>query len=296
MRAIATARDCPWCRSRRARAVWLEAGVHYVRCRSCGGVFSNLTESQYRRTRHNAWNDDLPDEASLAFYGAARERAHIEFLDRNPPAGNGRLLDVGCGLGFFLARAQGRGWNVRGVDTSPSWVEHANARLGSRLVECASAERASLAPGSFALVTAWDVIEHIFDPIPFLSHLRTLLAPGGRLFLRTPNLAYCYPVYAARRWLLGHDVELGPTNHVVYFSGATMRDALGRAGLRARDWWVHVPPQVAPRSGGDFRRERRILAAKNGYARGARVLAQASGGRLALASDLDVTCVEDARR
>jgi 2-polyprenyl-3-methyl-5-hydroxy-6-metoxy-1,4-benzoquinol methylase len=293
MRQIATARRCPWCEDRRARLIWVEAGYGYVRCSSCGGVFSNLSACEYARTRHNAWNDDLTSGATAAFYGAARGPAQDEFLERNPPVGNGRLLDVGCGLGFFLDRARRRGWEVQGVDTSPAWVEHANSLIGARLVQCTSVERASLAAGSFALVTVWDVIEHIFDPVPFLAHLRTLLAPGGRLFIRTPNIAYCYPVYAGRRWLLGHDVELGPTNHVVYFTAATMRDALGRAGLRASDWWVHVPPQVAPHQWADSRGEVGVIAAKDAYARVARALAWVSGGRLVLGSDLDVMCVAD---
>jgi 2-polyprenyl-3-methyl-5-hydroxy-6-metoxy-1,4-benzoquinol methylase len=290
MLAIATARACPWCGHRRARVIWAESGYRYVRCSSCGGVFSNLTEDEYGRARHNVWNEDAPTRATLQFYGAARERAHAEFLARNPPAGNGRLLDVGCGLGFFLARAQQHGWDAHGIDTSPTWVRYANARLGAQQVQCVSAEDAGFAPGSFSLITAWDVIEHIFDPIPFLAHLCTLVAPGGGLFIRTPNIAYGYPVYAARRWVLGHEVELGPTNHVVYFSARTMRDALARAGLSARDWWVHVPPQVAP-DAGDARRETRVIAAKDSYARLARVLARASAGRLVLGSDLDVMCV-----
>lgn len=300
MRALATARTCPWCGSRRARLIWVEAGYGYVRC-TCGGVFSNLSEAEYQRARHNVWNEEVTDAATLAFYGAARERAHADFLDRHPPAGNGRLLDVGCGLGFFLARAQERGWNVHGVDTSPAWVEHANARLGAHRVELATVDEAGVTPGSFALVTAWDVIEHVFEPVPFLARLRALLAPGGRLFIRTPNLAYVYPVYAARRRLLGHDVELGPTNHVVYFTAATMRRALAQAGLRASAWPALVPPQVALAPNGRAAptdRERRIVAAKNQYARLAGGLARATGGRLIASGDLDVLCAaaEDGSR
>ncbi|MDQ6778685.1 MAG: methyltransferase domain-containing protein [Actinomycetota bacterium] len=299
MRQIAAARPCAWCGSRRARLVWVEAGYRYVRCRSCGGVFSDLTESDYERARHNVWNEALPDDATVAFYGAARERAHAEFLDNNPPAGNRRLLDIGCGLGFFLARAQERGWDVYGVDSSRTWVGHANSLLGAERVEEATVERASHAPGSLALITAWDVIEHIFDPVPFLAHLRTLLAPGGRLFIRTPNLAYVYPVYAVRRWLLGHDVELGPTNHVVYFTAHTMRDALARAGLRPSNWPALLPPQVALAPNGRAvrsRREHRIIAAKNGYARAVGALAGASGGKLVAGGDLDVLCAPADRR
>jgi 2-polyprenyl-3-methyl-5-hydroxy-6-metoxy-1,4-benzoquinol methylase len=268
--------------------VWVERGHGYVRCSSCGGIFSNLTEQTYERARHNAWDEASPTVSALGFYGEARARAHAEFLDHHPPAGNGRLLDVGCGLGFFLDAARRRGWEVRGIDTSPSWVQAANRRLGRDVVELGGVEQGSFPPGSFALITAWDVIEHVFDPVSFLLALRGLLAPGGRLFIRTPNIAYCYPVYAARRWLLRQDVELGPTNHVVYFSAGTMRAALARAGLRASEWPVHVPPQVAPPGAGP---QAAVIAAKNAYAGVARRLASASSGRVVVGSDLDVVCV-----
>lgn len=293
MRAIATVRACPFCDARRGRRVWPEAGYTYVRCSSCGGIFSNLSEAEYERERHNVWNDQGPDDATLEFYGPARLRAHDEFLDRQPSCGNGRLLDVGCGLGFFLERAQKRGWDVHGLDTSPVWVPLANSRLGAPRVELATLEEASFAPKSFALITVWDVIEHIFDPIPFLARLGELLAPDGRLFIRTPNIAYGYPVYAVRRWLLHHDVALGPTNHVVYFAASTMRRALRRANLRAIEWPVHVPPQVAPKAGGSANQlsvDSSLIGVKNSYSHLAHALATWSGGRLVIGSDLDVIC------
>src|SRR4051794_20431037 len=196
MRSVATARSCPVCRARRGVPIWSEASRRYVRCPGCRMVFSDLTADEYARARHNAWDDVEPDAASLEFYGAARTPAHDAFLERNPPRAGGRLLDVGCGLGFFLERAAGRGWDVFGVDTSPSWVALANARLGGERVRLSSVAETELPPLSFAQITAWDVLEHIYEPVPFLARLRELLEPGGRLFIRTPNFSYVYPVYA----------------------------------------------------------------------------------------------------
>jgi 2-polyprenyl-3-methyl-5-hydroxy-6-metoxy-1,4-benzoquinol methylase len=278
VRPLPTARPCPWCRGANGRRIWSEGAYDYARCSRCGGVFANLTGTDYERVRHNVWDEQIPNQATIAFYDAGRDRAHREFLNRNPPFGNRRLLDVGCGLGVFLERARQRGWDVRGVDSSPAWVELANERLGAPVVEQARIEQAELPRASFALITAWDVIEHVFDPIPFLTHLRSLLAPGGRLFLRTPNVSYVYPVYALRRSMLHHDVELGPTNHVVYFSARTMRCALRRSGLSACDWRVYPPPQVG------------LTFAKNPYARVTGAVARLSRGHPALGSDLDVMC------
>jgi 2-polyprenyl-3-methyl-5-hydroxy-6-metoxy-1,4-benzoquinol methylase len=287
-------RPCPICETRWARRIWWEDGYAYVRCHTCSAVFADLLEAEYERARHNAWDEDVPTDEALAFYGAARERVHAEFLNRNPPRGNGRLLDIGCGLGFFLARAKDRGWDVHGVDTSASWVSLANARLDRQhRVHVGTVGEANLPAESFDLITAWDVIEHTFDPVRFLTGARELMAPQGRLFIRTPNISYGYPVYAVRRWVLRHDVELGPTNHVVYFTAATLTRALLTAGLRPVEWSVYVPPQVAlrPRVGGTSSRpQRAFVVAKNLYSRGASTLAQVTNGRLMIGSDLDVLC------
>lgn len=289
---MSLARACPICAAGRGRRIWSEGRYAYVRCADCGGVFSNIAEAEYDRERHNVWNDVGPDQDTVQFYGPARERAHCQFLDRHPVSGNRRLLDVGCGLGFFLVRARERGWVVHGLDNSPAWVSLANERLGAPLVELAALEESRYREGSFALITVWDVLEHIFDPVPFLARLARMLAPGGRLFVRTPNFAYVYPVYAARRWVLRQDVGLGPTNHVVYFTAATMRRALALAGLRACAWPVHSPPQVAPQGRVGLRPQvgPYVVHAKNIYARCADELARRTGGRVAIGSDLDVVC------
>ena len=130
------------------------------------------------------------------------------FLERHALSGSRRLLDVGCGLGFFLARAAEAGWDVTGCEPSQFWAARAGARVGSERVLLGTARHHALDGERFDLVTAWDVLEHVFDPLPLLERLRSLLAPGGRLSVRTPNLAYVLPLYALRRHVLGHSVEL----------------------------------------------------------------------------------------
>ena len=191
-------------------------------------VWADISREDYAARRHNVWDEPQISAESEDFYGRARERVHREFLRRvaGPP---GRLLDVGCGLGYFLARAQAAGWQVRGSDTSQAWVRLANERLGGPVASVGELPEALAADERFELITAWDVIEHVHDPLGFLEGLASHLAPGGAIFLRTPNLAYVLPLYALRR-RLGHDVRLGPTNHVVYFTAPTLRRALERAG------------------------------------------------------------------
>jgi 2-polyprenyl-3-methyl-5-hydroxy-6-metoxy-1,4-benzoquinol methylase len=248
-------------------------------------VWSDLGYEEYEATRHNVWDDEVVDRRTEDFYGRARERAHHEFLDRIAP-GPGRLLDVGCGLGYFLARASHAGWDVRGCDTSPAWVNATNERVGRPVASLGEVDGVIERDERFDVITVWDVIEHVYEPVPFLRSLAAHMNAHGRIFIRTPNVAYVLPVYSLRR-LLGHDVELGPTNHVVYFNASTMRRALALAGLKASCWPVLAPPQVetfaeATTAPG------RIVRLKNGYASVADRLAKASRGRLVLGSDLDV--------
>ncbi|MDX6678666.1 MAG: hypothetical protein QOE31_2718 [Solirubrobacteraceae bacterium] len=288
---LAASRVCPLCKGQRGRRIWREDGYRYLRCRTCAAVWTDLSDDDYVALRHNVWDDDEVSADSEDFYGRARRRAHDELLGRL--AGRrGRLLDVGCGLGFFLARAHDAGWQVRGCDTSPAWVRATNERVGSAVASVGDVPAAISADERFDLITAWDVIEHVHDPVGFLEQLASRLAPGGAIFLRTPNLAYVLPLYALRR-RLGHDVELGPTNHVVYFTASTMRRALALAGLRAVRWPVLAPPQVetfaattAPPA--------TAVALKNRYAAAAERLAALTRGSVVLGSDLDVIAVSAA--
>ena len=288
----AAARACPVCGSGRGRRIWSEDGYHYLRCARCATVWTDIAREVHAAVRHNVWDEPAVNAVTDDFYGRARARAHEEFLRRIAPR-PGRLLDVGCGLGYFVARARAAGWQVRGCDTSQPWVQETNRRVGAQVASTGELVSAIAPEERFDLITAWDVIEHAYDPIGFLADMSSRLAPGGRIFLRTPNFAYVLPIYAVRR-RLGHDVALGPTNHLTYFTASTMRRALACAGLEPSLWPVLPPPQIetfAPPAAP----EGRIVNLKNRYADAAGRLVERSRGRVVLGSDLDVVAVQAER-
>jgi 2-polyprenyl-3-methyl-5-hydroxy-6-metoxy-1,4-benzoquinol methylase len=244
-------------------------------------MFADITEAEYVASRHNAWDEDSLDAATIKFYRDERAVPHGRFLDAHSPNRDpGRLLDIGCGLGVFLERAAAVGWDVYGCDTSAAWVAHAQAATAQDRVVCAEPTVDIFGAMRFDLITLWDVIEHIYDPVSMLRVVRELLAPGGEVFLRTPNARYVVPVYRARR-AFGHSVELGPLNHVVYFDAASLRKALDLADLRAQSWRVFPPPQVK------ISERAATVTLKNSYARSASLAARVSGGRFVRGSDLD---------
>jgi SAM-dependent methyltransferase len=156
-------------------------------------------------------------------------RRRLRLVQRRRTAG--RLLDVGTGDGAFLGYAKAAGFQAVGLEPSP--VGSALARAAGHDVRVGTLDEAELAAGSFDVITAWHVLEHVQAPVAFVRRIAALLSPEGLLFLAVPNEER---VLLPRRlgWRGGPD--LGPLVpgeeiHLVHFQPRTLRDALSRAGF-----------------------------------------------------------------
>jgi SAM-dependent methyltransferase len=158
--------------------------------------------------------------------GAARLR-RIELIQEP-----GRLLDVGCSLGYFVEAANARGWDASGIDISP----HA-AKLGLD-VRAGMLEDAGFEDGSFDCVTMWDVLEHVPDPTRHMLEVRRLLADGGLVVIGTPDLGH--PAFRLKRERWRH---LKPAEHIYYFTKSSLRRLLKKTGFE-----VVCPPIVGARA------------------------------------------------
>lgn len=103
-----------------------------------------------------------------------------------------RVLDAGCGAGYGSAELATVAEAVCGVDVAPDAIEFACAHYQSPNLTFEQASVTSLpyADGSFDLVAAFEVIEHLEDWHGFLQEIRRVLAPAGRLIVSTPNKLY----------------------------------------------------------------------------------------------------------
>jgi len=108
-----------------------------------------------------------------------------EIVHSVPGPPRGRLLDIGCGDGYFLRLMRDLGWTVQGLEPDPKAAAFARAS-GLDIVE-SPLERASLALDAFDVITMSHVIEHVLEPVTFLSVARRALSPGGILYVFTPN-------------------------------------------------------------------------------------------------------------
>jgi SAM-dependent methyltransferase len=163
-------------------------------------------------------------------------------LERKPP----RILDVGCGTGANLEMLAQYG-EAEGVDVSTEALACCRAR-GLQNVRQGEAEKLPYADGSFDLVTALDVVEHLDDDVAGLREMRRVLRPGGRALLFVPAFMFLWGVqddvsHHRRRYRLpglrrvlqeaGYEVERATYANLSFFAPILMGRMLMRAtGLR----------------------------------------------------------------
>jgi len=127
-------------------------------------------------------------------------RDHVRFVTQAlagaPP---GPLLDVGCGGGLFLGMMRRRGFRVVGLDFSSQAAAIAWRRQQVPAV-CGTLEHSPLGVRSFAAVTMFHVLEHLYDPRCYLVAAHQLLARGGRLVVQVPNAACWQFRLLGRAW------------------------------------------------------------------------------------------------
>jgi 2-polyprenyl-3-methyl-5-hydroxy-6-metoxy-1,4-benzoquinol methylase len=268
-------RRCLLCGDTRQDVVFQEFGIDILRCRHCRHVFSSYPGDPHYE---GFWGDEVP-QGEQYYWQKARARMHRDFVGRFVAGRSGRLLDMGCGLGYFLKVIESQAnWEGYGREVSETAVRYARETLGLRNVARGRLEDADLPEASFDIVTMWDVIDHVLRPDPLLKRCHALLKEGGICFIRTPNAAV--QLFRARLRRLARGMQPGlpylqARDHMHHYSADSIRRLLERNGFH-RVEFVHLHP-VESASG-----ERRVLARtiKNTCFEAVRAVAIASGGRL----------------
>lgn len=116
-------------------------------------------------------------------------------LQRHVPPGARRVLDLGCASGAFGEALRARGATVVGVERDPAYAARARARL-DEVVE-ADLETLDPAPlGTFDVLVAGDVLEHLVDPWAVLRRFATIVEPGGTVVISLPSVRHWESMYA----------------------------------------------------------------------------------------------------
>lgn len=117
--------------------------------------------------------------------GALRDyRAYVPLARIEPGA---RVLDVGCGEGFFLEAAARHGARTYGVEIVERAIRLARRRVPDAGIVAAAGESVPFPDGAFDIVTCLGSLEHFADPAAGAREVARLLGPGGRALIVVPN-------------------------------------------------------------------------------------------------------------
>jgi SAM-dependent methyltransferase len=209
---------CPRCDAPPARVVrraqsWLDdvPGVYEVRsCPSCG-----LWATSPRPRR----------EELGRVYPRGYHRSRVPAPPPSPDTSErGTLLDVGCGVGDFLAIARSEGWRCVGVEISEEAAAVARARGFEVIV--GDATEVELPQARFDRVRCAHTLEHVPDPTALLRRLRAAVAEGGSIDVVVPNRASATAAVFRRYWY-----HLDVPRHLFHFRPRDVRALAAASGL-----------------------------------------------------------------
>lgn len=139
---------------------------------------------------------------------------------------SGKMLDLGCSSGGFLGFFRGESWKLYGIEMSGDCARRAEARTGAQ-VFVGDIPDAPFPPESFDVITCFDVLEHLYEPLQVMAKVREWLKPGGIFYVQVPNIDSAEARVFGTYW---HGLEL--PRHLFHYSPASLKFLGESVGLR----------------------------------------------------------------
>lgn len=226
--------NCSLCGSSANKILQKFGEYKIVSCNDCGFVFTATRDrkslkSLYREEYFHI-EDSRQKKRGYRSYEKDRDH-HLYYFEKKMLLiknfiSKGKILDVGCALGFFMEAAKKKGFDPYGVDISDYAISYAlkkfpntvflNTLMGARL------ER-----GSFDCLTMFQTIEHLNNPLENLKEANRVLKKNGIVVIATPNYDCLIRKLMGNYWF-----EYKPEEHLNFFDKRTIKLLLEKSGFR----------------------------------------------------------------
>jgi len=217
-----TTRPCVACGASAGDKLGVKNELEIVSCRSCQTIYTPYSpwySSQYFYLGYYLKAEEVDTPAFV------KKRLEEITADFAPYRQTNKLLDIGCGAGGLLEAARGHGWQAQGLDVSSHAAEHVRG-LGFDVFEGELPEAAYPAE-QFDVVTAAELLEHIFDPRLLLQEVARILRPGGLFWTTTPHARGLSARMLGLKWRC-----IWPPEHLQLFSIGGLKVLLRDVGFR----------------------------------------------------------------
>lgn len=198
-------RSCPACHSENSIHRGRKNAFQLLSCQKCGTVYTQeLPGSSNSQDYDDYYTDD--------------NLSTPEFIDRR--------LEIGFGAGSFLHAAERAGWNVEGVEVSKTAEAHGSA-TGLKTF-CGDLADARYEDGSFDVVIASELLEHVPNPQVMIREIARIVRPGGLFWATTPSARGVSARLLGNEWSV-----VSPPEHLHLFSEAGVRSLLLSEGFKS---------------------------------------------------------------
>lgn len=198
---------------------------------------------------HFRFTQDVPDAASIGpyyqseeyishsntskglinrLYQAVRKRTlkrKRKLVQQQTGMGKGQLLDIGSGTGAFVDEMEKSGWRVTGLEPDSGARQVAKDSFGVTLQDTSGFFQ--LPDEQFDAITMWHVLEHVHTLHEYMTQLKNLLKPGGRILIAVPNYTSGDACHYQSYWA-AYDVP----RHLYHFSPGSMEKLAAIHGLK----------------------------------------------------------------
>jgi 2-polyprenyl-3-methyl-5-hydroxy-6-metoxy-1,4-benzoquinol methylase len=226
--------QCPICKNA-AAAYCIKGSSVYFSCSQCGSLFQYPPPSVNDMASYV--NQEYSSGGTYSDYFHAKDLKYATFRRRikqmHEHIQGNRLIDIGCSCGYFIDVALEAGYDVYGVEFSSAAIAAASDKSRGRIIQCDINRLDTHGMTEFEIVTAFDVIEHTFNPLSFLKSLRAIMKSGATVVITTPDTKHFLRYLMQSRWPMLQSMQ-----HTFLFSENSLRLALQQTGFSQ----IHIAP------------------------------------------------------
>jgi len=202
--------------------------LNIVKCNNCGLVYLNSslhlgeTKKYYPQEYFSRLNLKRMDERGKNRLDTKCKNRLNEILYFKK---SGKVLDIGCGDGYFLNYLKQKGWQVRGVEISEFAAQKIKEKYDIDIF-CGELSQAGYPEEYFDVVSLFEVLEHLPDPSGTLLEVQRIIKKTGLLIMTVPNFDSLQRLLFGKYW---HIID--PPRHLFYFSRTTLDNILKKSNF-----------------------------------------------------------------
>jgi len=203
-------------------------------CKNCGFNFTNPIPSEetignYYQSENYISHSDTNKGLINKLYHLVRKQSLKSKLTllNNSVTKKGKLLDIGCGTGYFLQTCKENGWTVEGMEPDNTARSHAEQNTKQKI----HTNLFSISENNtYNTITLWHVLEHVHKLNESIQHIHKLLVSNGILIIAVPNINSYDSIYYGNDW-----AALDVPRHLYHFKKENMDNLLTKHGFTIKE-------------------------------------------------------------